>query len=342
MDHDALSSGGRLIHGDDAGFGHGEADNTDDNGDGQRNDTPDGTYAAAELQLAVILDCHEVVEDMGHTEVAKTPGQGGENHQRSVAACLTGVDVGGSSEAEVAGDLLCVCNDGINTAGGVDAEDENNDESKGHDNALDKACDRGCHEAAHCAVSNNDDSGDDHGGHVIKTEEGVEKLAAGGEAGSGIGYKENDNGDGADDLNKLGVVSEAACKEVGNSDGAQLAGVESQSLRNDEPVEVGAQSQTNGGPAGLSHTAEQSQTGNAHQQICTHIGGFSTHCGDNGAHLSGAEVKILGGLIGRVLYADKQHTHHIDCYSSKNNNRCSSHKFFLSFSSDGPFSPPSA
>ena len=97
-------------------------------------------------------------QNMGHAEVAKTPSQSGDYHKRSVGAGLGCKNVGAGGEAQVAGDLLCVCNDGINTAGGVDAEDENNDESKGHDNALDKACDRGCHEAAHCAVSNNDDS----------------------------------------------------------------------------------------------------------------------------------------------------------------------------------------
>ena len=60
-------------------------------------------------------------------------------------------------------------------------------------------------------------------------------------------------------------------KEAGDGDGADLGRVPAQALGHDEPVEVGADGQTDGGPAHLGHAAQVGQAGQTHEQVAAHV-----------------------------------------------------------------------
>ena len=297
VDYHILSLGLGAGHCYCAGLCHAVAHNADDNGDAQGDHHPDGAHTAGELQLGPVADGHEVEQDVGHTEVSKAPGQSGGYHEGGVAAGLGGLDIGGGCEAQVAGDLFRIGNNGVHSACGVDAEYQHYNEGKGHHDALDKAGDGGGHKSSGGAVGHDDGGGDYHGAHVVKTEEAVKELAAGGKSGSGVRHEEDDDYQSAQGLDKLGVVPESDGDEVRDGDGMYLFRVETQPLCHDEPVKVGAQGQAYGRPAGFRQAAEQCQAGDAHEQIGAHVGGFGAHGGDYWAQLASAQIKVLGIVV---------------------------------------------
>lgn len=218
---DRLGGGSISEHGDDVLFCHGVAYNADHDCDRQGNNDPDGSNTAAELELILVLDGHEVKNNVGHAEVAERPCEGGYYLESAELAGLGGLNAGGCGHAEVAGDGLGVCNDIFPAADGVDAEDEDDRQSKDHYKALHKARYRRCLEAAACGVCYDYGSAYYHGGNVVISEQSSEKLAAGREAGSCVGNVENDDGYGAYKLDELGVIVEAAGYVLGQSQRSQ-------------------------------------------------------------------------------------------------------------------------
>ena len=76
---------------------------------------------------------------MGHAEIAKAPGQGGDDGQEAIATCFpehrraighlldaVGVHAGAgdAEEGEEAGDIFCVIHHGLEAAGGQGAGNE--------------------------------------------------------------------------------------------------------------------------------------------------------------------------------------------------------------------------
>ena len=210
-------------------------------------------------------------QDVGHAEVSETPCESRDDLERGINAGFGGENVSAGREIEVAGNGSGIGEHGVPAAGDIDAEYKHYDKCDGHDKALNEARHGGSHESAGCAVGNYDGSGDYHCGHVIKTEEAVEKLAAGGKARGGVGDEKDDDGQRADGLYELGPVAEAAGKKVRDGDGVYFHGVAVQSLGDNEPVEICTGSKADSGPAGLGNAAEERQSGNTHEQICAHI-----------------------------------------------------------------------
>ena len=93
---------------------------------------------------------------VGHSEIAEAPGEGGENGECAVFSGLGSLNIGVCEEVQVAGNGLCIGDNGIPAAGGVNAEDQDDNQGKGHYQALNEAGNRGRHEAAHGAVGHND------------------------------------------------------------------------------------------------------------------------------------------------------------------------------------------
>ena len=170
---------------------------------------------------------------MGHAEITETPGQGGGNHQRGVAAGLFCKNAGAGGEAQIAGNGLCVCNYRVPSAGSTDAEEEDDDEGKGHHNALNETGDGGSHETAEGAVGHNHDGGDNHGGHIIKAEETVEELTAGGKTGCHVRDKENDDHQSAQRFNELSVIPEACGEKIRHGDSMNPGRITAETLRHD-------------------------------------------------------------------------------------------------------------
>ena len=258
---------------------------------------------------------------MRHTEVSEAPGQGGEDHDPVVFSCLCCLNTGVGEEIQITGNRFCICHNGVPTAGSVNAENQNNNQREGHDKALDQAGDRRCHKAAHRAVCHDNNGGDDHRGHIVPTEHVVEQLAAGDKAGSGIGNKEDNYHQCTDDLDQLGVIPEAFREEIRNGDRVQLCGINAQPAGDEQPVQISAGSKPDSGPAGLSNTAEQRQTGNTHQQIGTHVGCFGAHGGNDGAKFASTEIKVgaVAGPFGMAV-ADIDHTGQVNNNGENNKN----------------------
>ena len=210
-------------------------------------------------------------QNMGHTEVAKTPGEGRENGDAAVAAGFRCLDIGAGKEIKISGDRLRVGNNGIPATCGIDTEDQDNNQRKGHYQALNEARNGRCHEPAHGAVGNNDNGRDDHCGDVIPSEHRVEQFSAGNEAGRCIGDKENDDHESADGFYELGIVTETAGQKVRYCYGINSCGIGTQPTGNDKPVEISTGGKTDCSPTGFRNTAEQRKAGNTHQQIRAHI-----------------------------------------------------------------------
>ena len=242
---------------------------------------------------------HEVDQDVGHAEITETPSERRENGHAVIDPGTVRQDVGAGEEVQIAGDGFGVGDDGIPAADRVDAENQNHDQGKGHDQALNQTGDGGCHEAAHGAVGDDDNGRDDHRGRIGPAEHGVEQLAAGHKAGRGIGDKENDDDQGADGFNQLGVVAEAAGQVIRHRDGVDLGRVGTQTLGDQQPVQIGAGGKTDGCPAGFGNAAEQRQTRHAHQQIGAHVRGLGAHGGNDRAELPAAEIEV-GAVVGSL------------------------------------------
>ena len=322
-----LSSGVAGKGGDDALVAHGKAHQADDDGDAHGDDHPDRADAAGDLELLTVLDGHEVVQDMGHAEVAEAPGHRGHDGNKAVLAGLRALDRGIGKEAQIAGHGFGVFHDRTPAADRVNAEDEDHKEGDRHHDGLDQARDRGSQETAHGAVADDDRRGDQHGAQIVHVGEEVGKeLAAGREAGSGVGDKEDDDDQRRNALDQTALVAEAMGEKVGDRDRAQLLGIAAQALGHDQPVQVGAKRKADHRPGGVSKAAEISQTGHAHQQPAAHVRGLRAHGNDHGAQLAAAQIEIAGGLVAfGVDRADRQHADQVDGDGQDDADVCACH-----------------
>ena len=185
---------------------------------------------------------------MGHTEVTQTPGRGGNNGEGAVAvggAVCGGV---GGGHGEVAQHRGGVVHDGGETTSLNHTEAEHNQKGEGHDDGLDEVGGGHGQEATEHGVEDDDDGAHDHGGHIVNPEEGGEQLADGGKPRGGVGDEENHDNHTCDGGQKGLAVPETLGEELWNGDGLELGRIATHTLCHEEPVEVGAHSQTNGRP----------------------------------------------------------------------------------------------
>ena len=244
---------------------------------------------------------------MGHAEVAEAPGEGGGDSEEVVRHDLLGDDVGGGAEADVAFEAGGGLH-GIPAAGHFNAEEHDDHEGDGHDDGLHEVSHGGGEEAAEDGVAGDDGAADDHAVHVVHAAERGEELAAGGEAGRSVGDEEDDDDKGGNGHEQVALVVEAMGEEVRNGDGVDLFAIHAQALGHDEPVQVGANGEADDCPGGFGDAAEQGKAGDAHEQPGGHVGGFSAHGGDDGAHLAVAKVVFAGVVVG--LGAGNADIHH--------------------------------
>ena len=124
--------------------------------------------------------------------------------------------------------------------------------------------------------------------------------------------EEDDDEQSRDNGQDAALVPEAAGEEVGDGEGVDAVGVHAETLGHEEPVEVGADGQTDGRPGGLCQAAHHGDGGQTHEEPAAHIRGLGAHGGDQGAQLTAAEEEITRGL---VLFGnghtDGQHHAHV-------------------------------
>ena len=86
---------------------------------------------------------------------------------------------------------------------------------------------------------------------ILHTKEAVEERADGLEAGRRVGNEENEDYDRRDAGKQMLLISEAAGEKVGDRDGAEFGRIPAQAARDDQPVEIRADGQTDGRPRHL-------------------------------------------------------------------------------------------
>ena len=303
LDDDRLGSAALQCR-DAASLGDGIADHADADGNGHGDDHPHGGDPAAEGQLLLVADSHEADQNVGHTEVSQTPGQHGEDIEEAIGLGGVGHSVVSFKEAEVAGHRLCIGHHHIQTAGLMDAKGGDDHQGHRHDDRLDQIHGGNGGETAHGGIADDDHSADDHSQHVIPAEQAVEQLSDGRQTGGHIGHEENQDhqrGDAHDDGLLLPI---AFGDEGGDGDGVQLHAVAADALGHQQEVQIGAQSQADGGPAGVGHTGQVGNTGQAHQQPGGHVAGLGAHGRDQGAHAAAAQIKAL-----RIFFASASDHH---------------------------------
>ena len=280
-----------------AGFGDAVANHADAHGHRHGDDHPHRSNAAGQGQLLLIPDGHKAHQNVGHAEVAQAPGQHGEDVDSGVGFGGTGNRVVGLEEAEVSVHRLGVLHHGVHAARLVDAEHGDDHQSHGHNDGLDEVHGGHSGEAAHRGVADDDQGADDDSQHVVPAKQAVEQLADGGQARGHIGDEEDENNEGGDAHNDGPLLLIALGDERGDGDGVQLHAVTADAFGHQQEVEIGAQSQTNGSPAGVSHAAEVGHAGQAHQQPGGHVAGLGAHGGDQRADAAAAQIKPFGAFL---------------------------------------------
>ena len=247
---------------------------------------------------------------MGHAKVAQAPGQGGDDAQAAVGGGGALGHVVALGQVQVAGEGLGVGHHRVPAAGLADAEEHDDHQSHGHNHALDQVVVGHGQKAAQNGVDNDNHRAENHGGVVVHPEEAGEQGADGLKAGGGVGDEEDQHHQGGDAGQHVPVVVVPAGEEAGDGDGLHGDGVVPQPLGHDQPVQVGAHGQADGGPAGLGNAGDVGQARQAHQQPAAHVRGLGAHGGDDGAQLPAAQIELVGGPPGVFLAEVDAHEDH--------------------------------
>ncbi len=290
-----------------AGDGH-TAEIGDDEGGRQGNGDPDDGDGGGLLDHGRLLDGHEADQDVGHAEVAETPGE-------------TGDDVlpGGGEEVCDEGIFGAVGDVGVNGVDrcGVqvlheDADDGDRQQGEEHEVALDEVGPADRLEAAEEGVEQDDGGKDEHGRLTLQArDQGDKDRGTGDETGGDVNGKADEEHDGCDNGQDRFLREETVLQIFGQRDRVVGNFRElSEPFRNEDPVERGADGKTDADP-GFAEAEGQDGAGETHQKPCGHVGGLGTQRGDPGAHLTAAE-EVLLFTVAVFSGADKEKDAHTD------------------------------
>ena len=226
---------------------------------------------------------------MGHTEVAKSPAEAGD-------------DVGDARKVEGAARKEVVIMRGKRCAtlyhkvGGIHREKRDNraeQERAEHEKPLEKVGPADGIEAAKEGVKHDDRRRHDHGDSRINAQHRVEKRAARGNARSGIHAVNDHEHNRRDDLKRLVLRQKAVGQKLRDGDGVVGSdGITAQTGRNKNPRQNRAKHQTHGNPD-LAHAVEIDGTGQTHQHPRAHVGGARAQRGHQTAHVSSAKEVLF-------------------------------------------------
>ena len=267
---------------------------------------------------------------MGHAEIAQAPCQRRDDGKKGIGGRGIGADAVALGHGQIARQGFGVFHYGTHAPrpnGGVDQHEEN---GNGHDNALYQIRNGSRQKSAGSGVAHDNHSGDQHGCHVVDAEQAGKQLAAGGEAGSGIGNKENNDDHRGQGREDAFFIMEALGKELGDGIAFRNLGVAPQTAGGEKPVEVSAHSQTDGRPAHIRRAGQVGKARQTHEQIAGHIGGLGAHGGHQWAQGPSAQVEVGGGgILFGAARADPEHTQQVykDCNGDANGRGHFTHPF---------------
>ena len=265
---------------------------------------------------------------MRHTEVAKSPGHCGYDRQESVVGSCISRHIVAAEKIKITRKGVRVFHDRVKPACLADPEEYDDDQSDRHENTLDQVCRGNGKETAERRIPDDDDSTYDHGGVIIKAEQTVEKRSDRLEARCSIRYKENDDDQRRDACKRMALVAVPSRKEIRNRKCPDLVGVSAKQSRDQQPVEVCSDSETDCSPADLRNTGEVSQSRKTHEQITAHIRSFRTHRRDERSELSSADEELARAAAGSAAveqHSDQDHGNQIDHDDCQDHSLCRCH-----------------
>ena len=269
---------------------------------GQRDKHPYRSNAAGFLNRLRRRNAHEAHEDMRLTEVAETPRK-----QRDDAHCSirhAGRTVNEHIQ-EIRIERFHLREELGRAAHREDSDGRNREHAEEHQDALEEVGPANSEKAACKRVRNNDYCTDQQRHHVRNAEYGREQLRAGYKAGRSVKQEKHQNKHRCNNRNPAAFIVETVFEELRQRNRITCGfGVLAQTLCNEQPVKVSANSQTNGDPA-CGNTGQVRRTRQAHQQPAGHVGRLCAHGGYPRAKLSAAQ-KIL---ICRAVFADEIHAY---------------------------------
>lgn len=316
LNDDGLAVGTRREQGHLAGERDAVADDADDDGHEHRDAHPDAGNAARSGEHLFFPDGHEAQQDVRHAEIAEAPRERGEDRQQAVGRGSARRRVVGKRHVQIAGQGVCIVHDGLPAACDVDAKEHDHDQCQRHDDALDQVGGGHGEEAAEHCVADDDDGADQHGHVVFHLEQAVEQRTHRLKAGRGIGHEEHEDDDGGDAGQDVPVVAVTAGEELRNGEGvARNDRVAPQALGHDQPVEVRANGEADGGPTRLCNAAQIGDARQSHEQPAAHVGCLGAHGRHERAQLAAAQIKFVCGeaaALFAVVVPHVDHAHQID------------------------------
>ena len=272
---------------------------------------------------------------MRHAKVAEAPRERRNDAQRAERGGCAARSIVALRHVKVARQRTGIVDDRVQSARLLHAEAYNDDERNGHEDGLDQVGERNGHKAAHHRVQHDHDAADDHCRMILHTKEAVEERADGLEAGRRVRDKENKDHDRRDAGEQMLLIAIAAGEKVGDRDGAEFGRIPAQAARDDQPVEIRADGQTDGRPGHLRQAKQIGKAGQAHQKVAAHVARLGAHGRDDGAHLAAAEVEVVRAAAAALLAKIHAHQHHrgeVEHDGHYNNDLCACHvNFSFSF-----------
>ena len=217
---------------------------------------------------------------MRHAEVAKAPGQRGNNAEKAVCAALSCGYIRRGKEIQIAGDRAAGLRNRAEATQKADAEADDHKERDSHDNALNQVRGGNRQKAAQKRIGDNDSRAGQHGLHVVKSEQAVKQLAYRRKAGRRIGNEEDDNDQGRDQGKQMLLIAEAPGEKARNRVGVDFFRIYPQSPGNQQPVQIGPRGKSDDGPAHVGDPEKIGQPRKPHKKIGTHIARLSAHGGN--------------------------------------------------------------
>ena len=172
---------------------------------------------------------------------------------------------------------------------------------------------------------------DDHCHVIVPAEQLIEQLAAGGETRSGIRHEKYQNDDCRNAHQHVLIVPIPVGKEVRNGNGVPATlRIHAEAFRHQQPVQIGADRQTNGSPAYLCTAVQIRQPRQTHEQIAAHVRSLCTHGRNHRSEPPAAQIKIADAAVLFGIHStDHDHHAHIDKNGNQNTYYGFCHKSYL-------------
>ena len=159
----------------------------------------------------------------------------------------------------------------------MDSVKYDNHQRNTHNNTLNQVCGGYGHKTAHDGVTYDYYRSDNHRHMILDSEETGEQCSDRLKARRRIRNKENQNYNRRDTHQNVFLVPETSGKEIRNGNRVAFYRIAAQTLRHNQPVQIGSQTQADSGPTSVRDAGQISDARQSHQEPAAHIGSLRAH-----------------------------------------------------------------